>query len=49
MTDMVAKGKPKRLSKSTRIHTRRVKAEARETGAAAGRPLPVAKGLGARS
>jgi hypothetical protein len=33
MTDIVAKSKPKRLSKSTRTHTRRLKAAARETGA----------------
>ena len=34
MTDIVIKSKPKRLSKSTRIHARRVKQEARDTGAA---------------
>jgi hypothetical protein len=49
MTDMVAKSEPKRLSKSTRTHTRRLKAAARETGAAAVRPLAVTKKLGARS
>jgi hypothetical protein len=43
MTDMATKSKPKRLSKSTRTHTRRVKAAARETGAAAARPLTITK------
>jgi hypothetical protein len=49
MTDIVTKSKPKRLSKSTRAHTRRMKAEARETSAAAAKPLTVTKRLGAPS
>ena len=49
MTDSLTKSKPKRLSKSTRIHARRVKQAARETVAAPVRPLTITKGLGARS